>query len=207
MRDKNIPEPKKTRNILNFIGIFFLITGILQYVVPVSEGNYAHFIWFSGHVIILLGVGILLRNRFLVTAELCIALIPETFWSVDFLGKIFFNKYILGVTSYMFEQKFRIVTMLNLQHLLIVPFGLAALWHMRIDKNGWKGSLIHGLIIWILSLMAGQIYNINCVFRSCIPYLAGLSNYMILWPLIVFAIILLSNIVLQIVYTENKKTS
>lgn len=202
MGDKNVFESKKKRNLLNFIGIFFLVTGILQYVVPVSEGNYAHFIWFSGHVIILLGVSILLRNRFIVTAELCIALIPETFWSIDFLGKVFFDKYILGVTNYMFEQKFNFAILLNMQHLLIVPFGLIALWYMHMDKNGWKGSLIHVSSLWVLGFAAGQSYNINCVFRSCMPSLESLRNYMMLWPIMVLTMIFISNVILQILYRK-----
>ncbi len=202
MGGKSILESKKARNLLNFIGVFFLITGILQYIIPVSEGNYAHFIWFSGHVTILLGVSILLRNRFVVTAELCIALIPETFWSIDFLGKVFFNKYILGVTQYIFEQKFNLVTLLNLQHLLIVPLGLVALWYIRMDKNGWKGSLVHMSALWVLGFAAGQSYNINCVFRSCMPSLENLSSYMVLWPVMVLTMIFISNVILQIIYSK-----
>ena len=99
----------KTGGIVDFLGVFLVITGVLQYIVPAATGNFVHFAWFSNHVIILLGIGIILRNRFLVTAELCIALIPETVWSVDFLGKVFFNTYLIGITRYMFEWKFDFV--------------------------------------------------------------------------------------------------
>ncbi|MFH1248738.1 MAG: hypothetical protein V1660_01145 [archaeon] len=198
MRDKICREPGRTRATLNFLGILFLITGILQFIVPWLDGNYTHFIWFSSHVIILLGVGILLRSRFLLTAELCIALIPETLWSIDFLGKLFSNKYFIGITQYMFEGKFDFVALVNLEHLLIIPLGLVAVWYLGRDKNGWKGSLIHVLVLWVIGLIAGPIYNINCIFKSCTLLFGNLSSYMILWPIIVFSMICLSNVILEL---------
>jgi hypothetical protein len=198
MKDKLCNESASRRIILNSIGIFFLITGVFQFIVPRLSGNYVHFAWFSSHVIILLGVAILLRSRFLLTAELCIALIPETLWSIDFLWKLFLNKYFIGITQYMFEQKFNFVILINLEHLLIVPLGLVALRYLCMDKNGWRGSLIHVLVLLVVGFIAGPTYNINCVFKSCIPIFENLGNYTILWPIIVFTMIFLSSIILDL---------
>ncbi len=190
------PKAKKDR-ILNFLGILFLTAGIIRFIILIFTANWRHFFWLSNHVLLLLGIGVLMRNRFLVTAELCIALVPETLWTLDFLSKILFDKYLFGVTKYVFEQGLNFLTLSALQHLLIVPLGIIALWFLGVSDKAWKYSFIHASLLWPAGFLAGQEYNLNCIFRYCIVYFENLENYMIAWPVIVLIMIILSNFVLR----------
>lgn len=189
------PKTKKER-ILNFLGILFLTAGIIRLIILILTANLIHFFWFSNHVLLLLGIGVLMRNRFLVTAELCIALVPETLWTLDFLSKILFNKYLFGVTQYVFEQGLNLLTISTLQHLLIVPLGIIALWFLGVSNDAWKYSFIHASLLWIAGFLTGKEYNINCVFKNCIAYFENLEHYRIAWPVIVLIMIVLSNFAL-----------
>lgn len=192
-----MPSKTKRDDILNFLGILFLAAGIIRLIILVSTADLMHFFWFSNHVLLLLGIGVLMRNRFLVTAELCIALVPETLWTLDFLSKILFNKYLFGVTQYVFEQPLSLQSITAFQHLLIVPLGLFALWFFNVPNDAWRYSFIHASLLWIAGFLAGQEYNINCVFKNCIVYFENLQNYMIAWPAIVLIMIILSNLALM----------
>ena len=202
----------KKEAILNFIGVIFLIIAINQFfVLFFIVKNPTYLIWFSDHVAFLLALGILMRKRILVTAELCIALIPEIIWSLDFLSKLIFNKYLFGVTGvaqYLFSSGVLVTKWQNLssiQHLFIVPLGLTALWIMKADKNGWKLAIIHGLIIWFLSLSIGQSYNLNCVFRLCISAAPSIKNYMIIWPITAFCLIIISGFFIQKIFRPKSR--
>jgi len=198
-------KAKRRGLLLNSLGIFFLAAGILRIIVLISLGDLRYFIWFSNNVLLVIGAGILMHSRLIVTAELCIALIPETLWSIDLIGKLLFNRYIFGVTGYVFEKGFALSAMSSLQHLLIVPLGLFALWFLGSSRDAWKFSFLHVSLLWIFGFLIGEKYNLNCVFHYCIGYFKDLNNYMLAWPLIVLFIILLSNLIIQALDFLKKK--
>lgn len=195
--NKSKRKDTKINNYLNFLGILFLTIGITRFLVLLVTGNLRYFIWFSNHVMLLLGIGVLLRSRFLVSAELCIALIPETLWSLHFLTRVLFNKYLFGVSHYVFDEGINLITITALQHLLVVPFGLLAFWWLGASSKAWEGSLVHLALLWISGFLAGQEYNINCAFRCVWVSFRSLGTYTLVWFLMVFIMIVLSSLILQ----------
>jgi hypothetical protein len=193
---KRNKQKNRQDRLLNFLGILFLTAGIIRFIILILTANWRHFFWLSNHIMLLLGIGVLMRNKVLVTAELCIALVPETLWTLDFLSKILFGKYLFGVTKYVFEQGLNFLTVSTMQHLLIVPLGIIALWFLGVSSKAWKYSFIHASLLWLAGFLIGKEYNLNCVFKNCITYFENLQNYMIAWSVIVLIMIILSNLAL-----------
>ena len=108
----------KKNLILNIIGTIFIILGLLSlsrifFVTAIWQNVF----WWCDHAVLILGLAILFRNTFWLTAELNIALLPQILWSFDFFSKVFFNKFIFGVTAYMFEGPWAF-KILSYQHLM-----------------------------------------------------------------------------------------
>ena len=170
------------------LGWIYLIIGVPAFLSFILSGHPQYAVWFSNHSFIILGIALLFSSRFWVMAELCLGLIPELIWNIDYLAKLFTGEYIWGFTSYMFTDtgSFAWAHLYSLQHVLFIPAGLFALYLLKGSiRHSYLGSLLHGGIIWGLSfLMPG---NINCVYENCLPIL--IPYYIAVWPTVVIACI------------------
>lgn len=207
-------KEQKKNIALNIIFFIFLLIAINQvFVMLLTAKNFRYAFWFSDHVAFVLAIAVLMRKRAIVTGEMCIALIPETIWTLDFLGKILFNRFIfntVGVANYLFVEGAFVARWQNfstLQHLFILPLGLLALWIMKADKNGWRFALIHAAALWIISFAIGSAYNVNCIFDPCALGIKKMGYYMIIWPLVIAFFIMASNLFLTKIFKEKKPQS
>ena len=98
---------------LALIILFFGVGGMLQYLI---SGRWQYIFWFCNHASIIIGILILLKNKYWLTAELSLALVPQLVWSIDFFGFLLFKKTIFGITDYVFGT-FTFQTFFSLQHI------------------------------------------------------------------------------------------
>lgn len=192
---------------LTATGYILLALGVVGIIANIYTETTNFIIWFCNHTVIILGLAFLFRSRFWITAELSIALIPQVFWSMDFLSKLLFNKYIFGFTSYMFSPDYNpLLYYLSLDHLIITPIALIGLWYLGKPVWAWEGSLLHGVLLMIPSYIFANGDNLNCMWKSCVPFIPTTTLYPILWPLIfVFLVILPTNWLLIKGYARLRK--
>ena len=181
--------------ILNIIGTIFIILGIASLSrIFFPAATWQNVFWWCDHAAIIIGLAILFRSRFWLTAELNIMLIPQVLWTIDFLSKVFFNKFVFGFTAYMFEGPWTF-KLLSYQHLFMFILALIALFMMgKADKKAWIGSFIHGIFLFITGLLIPAYYNINCVHKNCLGFQA--EPYVLVWWTLFIAMVLITNFIL-----------
>ena len=97
----------KKQILLNIIGIFFILLGLTGIVANIINKTPYNLVWFCNHTSLILVIAFLFRSSFWITAEVSIGLIPQMLFSIDFLGKLIFNKFPFGFTDYMFSPHFK----------------------------------------------------------------------------------------------------
>lgn len=175
------------------LGWLLMAVGVLPILTFLLFTRAEYVFWFSNHTFVVLGLAVLFRSRFWVLAELCIGLIPESMWSVDFLARLFTGEHVFGFTSYMFKNgAFDWLHLYSLQHILFVPAALYALYVLGgPEKGAWAGSLYHMIILWPLSFAFGTEFNLNCVFHDCGVF-GFLPHYQFTWPLLIITNVLVA---------------
>lgn len=187
---------QKKERILNILGWVFLALGIIAVIWFFGIRDWRYGVWFCNHAMIIVGLSVLKRNRFWLTAMLNIGLIPVSAWLIDFIGKLFFDVHLFGITRYMFEGS-PWTHLISLQHLFTVPLMLYALYLLgKPHKNAWIGTSVYGAVLWFISyFFITPDYNINCVYSAC-PGLPALPNYVMLFPIFAIAGFFLTNLFL-----------
>lgn len=178
---------------LNIIGIFFIILGLVS-ISRIFWGVWQNVFWWCDHAVLIMGIAVLLRNKFWLTAELNIALIPQFLWSLDFFSKLIFDKFIFGFTAYMFDGGV-IFKLLSYQHLFVFILAFIALFLLgKPPKFAWLGSLAHGTILFISGLLIPLEYNINCVHKNCLGFQTPYP--FLFWFFCFFVMVFLTNYLL-----------
>lgn len=195
-------------HLLKIIGIFFILLGIGEFILAFYNGKYQDFFWFcySGHILI--GLGILFGNSYLILIETNILLIPLIIWDLDFFY-ILFTGNSIGVADYFFIEKVPLISNLISLHHLYTPLLLFfSLYIIKIKrKDAWKISFLQMTALFILVRMLNiiQTNNVDCAFHSCIP-MKLLIPYEINWFIGAFLLVIITNsIITRISCLEDKK--
>jgi hypothetical protein len=197
---------KREDLILNCIGIFFLVFGILAILNSFYSGNPYQVFWLCYIGLILIGFGVLKRNSFIVMSQIYILTIPFLIWNVDFIYWIFVGDSLWGITDYFFIDKaLNLGKIISLQHLFTIPVSLYVVKKIRLKrKDAWKLSFFQITIFFILgSLLTPKEANINCVFEQCTNFTLGLP-YTIEWFLIFFFMTFITSFVLNFLFFKKK---
>jgi hypothetical protein len=162
--------------ILNGIGIVFLFWGVVAVINSIYLGNYDQIIWFCYIGLVLLGVGILMRNSWLVGIQLAVLGIPLLVWDIDFVYFLFTWEPLFGITDYMFNANRELISnLISLQHIFTLPLGIYALYLIKGGRSDfWKGALVEIVAVYLSSLLVGKSSNVNCVYESCVNFGIGL---------------------------------
>jgi len=194
--------------VLNILGVFFLILGIGAIVNSLYLRNLTQIFWMCYISLILIGVGILKKNSFLIISQINILAIPFIFWDIDFIYWLVFNQPLWGITDYFFlERTFTIGKVISLQHLFTVPIALYATHLIGLKrKDTWKFSMVQAVLVYIaVTIFTSPETNINCVFDPCINIYFGLP-YRLTWFLIFFIMIIITtNVVNRLKFLRKDK--
>ena len=175
------------------VGWLFILFGIVGVIINLYLGSTYNLIWLCNHMSIVLGVAFIHKSRTWISAELSIALIPQLFWSIDFIGKLITGEFIFGATEYMFSINYNpLLYYLSLNHLFITPIALVGLWHLGGARKAWKQACTHGIVLLFFSFAFMNGHNLNCFKESCVPFIlmSGIT-YQVLWPILFFILVVI----------------
>ena len=170
--------------VLKLIGSLLFVIGILGYYIAIINQDYDLFWWFCYSALIIAGIGIFIKNSSLIISQLNILFIPSFVWAIDFLSALLLGIHPFGLTAYFFEETRLLVKIVSLQHLFTIPLVLYSLYLIKIKKSFTPIiiSLFHVTLFYFSSIfLTNPEKNINCVFRSCIPYINFGQFYPIAW--------------------------
>lgn len=198
------PVAKHTILQTKYLGLFFILLGIITLFWHIFVLDWRYVFWFCNHAMLIVGWALLKKNRFWLTAMLNWSIIPVSLWVVDFLSKLLFGFYIFGITSYMFAQPFW-KNIVSLQHLFTVPLMLYALWLVgKPHPRAWIGTTLHGTTLWLISyFFIRQDYNVNCVHKACVSFLDW-PNYAFWWIIVGITMFFATNKILSLVFNAIK---
>lgn len=194
-------KKKVKRNFLDVLififGLFFVLLGIAAIINSFLHPEVANFLWLCYLSLILIGVGMILRNSYLIVMQLNITLIPLLFWNVDFLYQLFSDKSLFGVTDYFFAGGINSLgNFVTLQHVYILPLAIYAVYRFGVkSKKIWIASYVEASVVFFLSFFFTDFErNTNCAFASCLDFIKITGVwYSVLWFATVFAMVYLVN--------------
>jgi hypothetical protein len=195
---------------LNFFGAFYIIIAIIAFYDSIKYFGVPSIFWFSYFAFLLIGIGILIRNSFLIVSQINIILIPNIIWAIDFFYRLFTSNSLWGITDFVFSGRF-ISQIVMIQHIIIIPVAFVSLYFIKFKrKDFWKMSLIQITILFILTrIFTEPANNVNCAFRNCLPFDIG-NFYPLVWFAVYIPAILLINFLLvkmkgSINITKNRR--
>lgn len=192
--------------LLSVLGVILLVLGILAFYNAFVYKDTASFLWFSYTALILIGFGVLRRNSYLIASQLNIIFIPYIVWNIDFFYVLFTGSSLWGITDYFFHARPFLTQIVTIQHIFIIPVSLFALWMINLKrKDFWKFSAIQVIIFFFLvRIFTAQAENINCAFKSCLPFAFSDLTYSVLWFLAYGIMIAITTFLLTKVKIFNK---
>lgn len=169
------------------VGLFFIVFGTftLDYVVYRDQPDWTLWICYVG--LILIGLGILIKSPKLVISQLYILTVPVLIWLMDFFYTFITGNVLWGVTGYFFASDLLpAARIISLQHFFVLPlacFALCLIWDKQKKIRGaWLISVSQIAIIFLLTIFfTNDKQNVNCVFRSCFPYVPSDAWYPLRW--------------------------
>lgn len=170
---------KNKNTLLNAIGISLIIFFIIRTIFLINEGSFTDIFWLCNHAPLILGIAILFRSGFWITAEISFVFAGVFIWVADYFSKILFNIHVFGSTSYLFpitNQGFFYVT--SLIHLFSLPLALWALFLInKKEPSAWKGAVIHAIVLIPFAVYFREQYNLNCFLEPCISWIPDFYLY------------------------------
>ena len=165
-----------------FLGILFVFLGLLAYYNGLKISGFAGILWFSYTALLLIGIGILTKNPYLIASQVNIVFIPYLFWNVDFFYVLFTGNSLFGITDYFFQSRPLLSQIITLQHVFIIPISFLALYLMELKrKDFWKLSVIEVAVFFFIIKILKPTENINCIFENCLPFEIQIIPYEITW--------------------------
>jgi hypothetical protein len=207
----NIPKDSRVI-IINILGGLFLFLGLGAVLNSLYLKNPTQIFWICYLSLIIIGVGLLTKNSFLIVSQLNILAIPLIIWDIDFLYWLLFNKPLFGITDYFFlDRIYTLGKIISLQHLFTLPVALFATYLIKLKrKDTWKLSIVQiVLVFFAITIFTPSEANINCVFNPCINVYIGLP-YRLTWFIILFVMIAITvNIInrLHFIRDYNEKSN
>ena len=194
------------KKVISLFGFLFFILGILAVINSLLNPEIANFLWLCYISLILIGLGMFLRNSFLIVLQLNIITIPLIFWNIDFFYQLIVGQTLFGVTDYLFEGGLNSLgNFITLQHIYILPLAFYSIYKIGFKrKNLWVFSFIEIIFIFLLSVFFLRESNTNCAFESCVNFISISGwRYSFLWFVVGFAVIFLVNYILTKVFVRG----
>jgi len=190
------------------IGIFLIILGILIPIIMSVKNGPSQIFWFCYLALILIGIGILKKNDFLILSQLNIIMIPNIMWVVDFFYHLITGGPLFGIANYFFVTDYNYFKLLSFQHIFTPPLVLYSLYKIKIrkfSKKAWIASFLQIAIIYLLTkTITFPEENINCIFQSCVNFIPTTEYYEIIWIISFFFMAIFTNLFLKNVRALNK---
>lgn len=160
------------------IGIVVFILKVVELQVSIyiellgKEVNLSWLFWFSNVLPLVMSYSFIFFDKSYATFGLLASILYESFWSIDFLGRIFFDYPPFGgVADYMFKT-YPFHFFVNLNHLFFIPLFLYAVIKIGVAKDAWITGIKFGSSLLAVTLIfTNRDDNINCLYQSCLKHI------------------------------------
>jgi hypothetical protein len=181
------------------IGFFFLVLQFFVFLANYKADRYDVFFWFCNHTPLFFAFAFFLKKRNVIKGLINVGFLGQFAWTLDFLGKLFFDYHIFNMTNYVFENPNGLWVLVPIGiHVLATNIALVFTYKRKPNLLTAFYSLLY-----IIFLYAGTLTytlperNVNWVFK-----LGGTINYAHplytnAWPIIVFFLVAMPTQALQ----------
>lgn len=189
---------------LNILGVLLILIGIFRlWQIIYIANDFPRYFWFCNFAPLILGVGILIRNSFILIGEFSVLFVGQIWWTFDFLSFIFTGRFLVGSSEYIIYESLISQIASASVHILVIPISLVAIFLIgKENKNAWKFSFILFSFLLPIVLYYGEEINLNFLFYHGLSFLPEISFYPLIIPflyifLVVFPLSLLINWLLR----------
>lgn len=159
----------KKDKVIYTLGIFCFVYWFLDFInIVFFVKKPEYLLWYSTTGLLLTSLALIRRSPIFISIMFCALFVMESVWIIDFLGKIFFNNHIFGVTNYLFEPSYtRKDFIMSMYHLLLPPALLVALFRTKkVFRYSWVGSVVYASTLAFLTFfIVSPSEIVNCVHR------------------------------------------
>lgn len=174
---------KLKNSFLNFFGVFYIAISFLAFYNALKYFSPEAVLWISYFTFLILGIGMLFRNPYLIGSQINIIFFPYIVWSIDFIYNLITSRSLWGTTDYVFQPIPYTALIVTIQHIVILPIAFIALYFIKFKrKDFWKISFLEISLIFLLTrIFSNPSKNINCIFKNCLPFEINLNYYPFIW--------------------------
>jgi hypothetical protein len=126
-----------------------------------------NFLHFCDIAVILACAGFFFESRLLISSQAVASILVDLVWIVDVASKLFFGRYLLSGTDYMFDTHYALwVRLLSLFH---IAMPLLLIWAVRragYDRRGFPLQLAIAFVAFIASRFTNSALNMNYAFAD-----------------------------------------
>ena len=165
-------------------------------LVPVYWKQYGpgNFLWFSDIALLTTTITLWLENSLLASMMALSTLLLELIWNVDFFVQLGTGYSLVGLSSYMFDQKIpRAVRALSLFHVVLPPLFLWLLHRLGYNRRALPAQAMLAAVVLASSyVLTATSENVNWVHgfgqtpQALIPPVLYLVLLMILFPAVIY---------------------
>jgi len=199
---------KKGNNLYYIIGTFFLLSQLLVFLGNYNSQNYDVFFWFCNHTPLFFAIAFFLKKKHLIKGLINVGFLGQFAWTLDFLGKIFFDVYILSMTNYVFENPTGLWILLPIIiHIFATNVALFFTYKKRPTIHTLFYSLLYIMFLYTSTLaFTLEETNVNWVHQAELDVNLDHDYYTIFWPLITFFLVVMPTQGIQyLLYIHRKR--
>ena len=165
-----------------FIGFLFILIGLLAIIVSIYYNKTYQVFWFCYAGLIIMGIGVLINNYYVVASQIYILAIPNLVWSIDFFYALINGHSLFGIVDYVFTAGPYLPKILAMQHLISIPLGIYVIKDIKVkDAGSWVLSVFQIVLIYIITKTSTlEEFNINCAYHPCGNFAFG-EFYSVVW--------------------------
>jgi hypothetical protein len=152
---------------LSALGCLLLIAYIMLAVSWCRRYNPGHLLWFCDIAVLLTAIGLLLRSRMLLTAQLTGVIFYHALWNIDFWSALTLGYAPIGSTTYMFYAELGLFekSLSLFTHVFIVPVAFFGALKLGVAKKAWLAQWAQTFLIFLCTyLFTAPEENINRLF-------------------------------------------
>jgi len=151
-----------------------------------------NFLYFCDLGNLLIGAGLWLESRFILSWQAVSLLLVQTLYAVDLLGTLLLHKHIFGGTEYLFDATIPLaVRLMGLYHLVVPPLLVWCVYRLGFRRGAWKWAALEAWIIAPVNFFWRPQYNVNFVRgighpEHLVPAWVFLAIYLIGAPALIY---------------------
>jgi hypothetical protein len=153
-----------------------------------------NFLWFSDIALLTTAVALWLESSLLASMMMLAIALPELAWNVDFFGRLFTGRHILGLSGYMFDaRKPRFLRALSLFHVVLPVVLVWMVSRLGYHRSAWVfQTAVACIILPVTYWLTDAADNVNWVYgpgdkaQTWMQPRAYLALMMVLFPLVIY---------------------